>query len=203
MPVLHKYTEKKGYYVLTSIKGNIITYQLTSEAQNKLIDAGIQPDQTFRRALLLDLIRTGDAYTLGTGPGIIDSDKDIQQLQFDFADDPEPESMIPCCHVCSSAIDLHLVEIKSVISEASILCPKCRTKKSGMIDTSIPLSLVSRVLLNRLLKEKSMEKVDDSVIAYQKLLNTEFKSKWETLKTSKPTQERLFSKDGGKQKTLL
>ncbi len=203
MPVLHKYTGKKGSYILTSIKGNIITYQLTSEAQNKLIDAGIEPDQTFQRALLLDLISTGDAYTLGTGPGAIDPDKDIQQLQFDFADDPEPESMIPCCHVCSSAIDLHLVEIKSVISEASILCPKCRTKKSGMIDTSIPLSLASRALLNRLLREKAMEKLDDSVIAYQELLNTEFQSKWETLRKSKPAQKRLFEKDDDKQKTLL
>ena len=39
MPVLHKYTGKKCYYVLTSIMGNIITYELTEEVQSKLLAA--------------------------------------------------------------------------------------------------------------------------------------------------------------------
>ena len=131
MPVLHKYTGKSGYYVLTSIQGSIITFQLTSDGEGKLKDAGIQPDQTFARALLLDLIRSGDAYTYGTGPGTIYPERDILQLRFDFVDDPEPESMFPSCHDCSSLNDLHLVEIKGDVSQVSILCPKCRSEKRG------------------------------------------------------------------------
>ncbi len=111
--------------------------------------------------------------------------------------------MFPSCHDCSSLDDLHLVEIKGVESQASILCPKCRSHKSGTIDTSVPLFLVSRGLLNRLLNKKYIEKLDDSVITYQELLNAEFESKWEALMKSKSSQQRLFEKNDGKQKTLF
>lgn len=204
MPVLHKYTGKSGYYVLTSIQGNIITFQITNEGQERLKDAGIQPDQTFARALLLDLIRSGDAFTHGTGPGTIDSERDNLQLQFDFVDDPEPESMFPSCQNCSSLNDLHLVEIKKQgISLASIMCPKCRSEQSASIDTSVPLSLVSRGFLKRLFSKKAIEEVDDSVLSYQKLLDAEFENKWEELMKPKSTQERLFEKEDGKQSKLF
>lgn len=203
MPVLHKYMDRKGLYVLTSIKGSIITFQLTSDAEEKLRKVGIKPDQTFGRALLLDLIRSGSAYTHGTGPGTIDLDDNNLQLRFDFPDDPEPESMFPSCHDCSLFDDLHLVEIRGVESQASILCPKCRSQKSGSIDTSVPLFFVSRSLLNRLLNKKNIKKLDDSVIAYQELLNAEFESKWEALRKSKSNQQPLFEKNAGKQKTLF
>ena len=203
MPVLHKYIGKSGYYVLTSIKGSIITFQLTSDGQKKLIESGIEPDQRFGRALLLDLIRSANAYTQGTGPSTIDSEKNKLQLQFDFPDDPEPESMFPSCYDCSSLNDLHLVEIKDIESQASILCPTCRSKKSDTIDTSVPLFLVSRGILNRLLNEKGIKKVDDSVLTYQDLLDAEFESKWEALMKSKSSQQRLFEKNHGKQTTLF
>jgi len=203
MPVLHKYTDRKGHYVLTSIKGNIITFQLTSEGGAKLIDAGVENFQTFGRALLLDLIRSGDAYTQGSGPGKIAIDYEDRQMEFDFKDDPDPETMFPSCHDCSSLDDLHLVEIKGVESQGSILCPTCRSNRSGTIDTSVPLFLVSRGLLNRLLNKKNIEKLDDSVITYQELLNAEFESKWETLTKFKSSQQRLFDKDQGKQSKLF
>lgn len=203
MPVLHKYTDRKGYYILTSIKGNIITFQLTKEGESKLIDANVENSQTFGRAILLDLVRTGNAYTQGSGPRKINTDYDERQMEFDFKDDPDPETMFPSCHGCSSLNDLHLVEIKGVESQGSILCEECRTKKSGAIDTSIPLFLVSRSLLKRLLNEKSIEKLDDSVITYQQLLNAEFESKWETFLKSKSSQQRLFEKDHGNQSELF
>ncbi len=203
MPVLHKYTDRKGYYILTSIKGNIITFQLTREGEAKLIDAGVEKSQTFGRALLLDLIRSGDAYTQGSGPGKIDTDYDERQMEFDFKDDPDPETMFPSCHDCSSLNDLHLVEVRGIESQGSILCEECRTKKSGAIDTSIPLFLVSRGLLNRLLDKKKIKKMDDSILAYRNLLNAEFESKWEVLRKSKSNQQRLFEKDDGKQSKLF
>ena len=203
MPVLHEYTDKNGYYVLTSIEGNIITFQLTPEGQAKLNKAGIEPDKTFGRALLLDLIRSGDAFTGGSGPGTIDSERDKLQVQLDLFDDPEPETMFPACHACSSLNDLNLVEIKGDGSQASILCPRCRMEKAGIIDTSVPLFLVSRGALTRLLNKKSIKKVDNSVSAYKELLDAEFESKWETQVKSKSIQQRLFKEDSGKQKDLF
>ena len=194
MPVLHKYTDRKGYYILTSIKGNIITFQLTKEGEAKLIDANVENSQTFGRAILLDLVRTGNAYTQGSGPGKINTDYDDRQMEFDFKNDPDPETMFPSCHGCSSLNDLHLVEIRGIESQGSILCEKCRTKKSGVIDTSIPLFLVSRGLLNSLVTKKNIKKVDESVVAYQKLLEDKFESVWEALKKTKPIQQTMFEK---------
>jgi len=205
MPVLHKYKDRNNYYILTAIKGNIITFQLAGDGYTKLIDAGIKPDEPFGRALLLDLVRSGDAYTQGTGPGIIDSDHDHRQLQFDFPEDPEPESMIPSCSNCSSLDDLHLVEIitKDAESRVSILCPKCRYDEAKKTDTSVPLFLVSRGLLKRLLEKKAINKLDDSVRSYNELLDIEFDKKWEAVSRSKLTQGNLFEMDQGDQKSLF
>jgi len=203
MPVLHKYMDQKGHYILTSIKERIITFQLTKEGEARLIDSGVETSQTFGRALLLDLIRSGDAFTQGTGPGMIDIENDKRQLEFDFSDDPDPESMFPYCQDCSSLNDLHFVEIKGAKTQGSILCPNCRSKKSAAIDVSIPLFLLSRSLLNRLFSQKKFDKLDDSVIAYQELLNIEFESKWEAFIKSKSSQQRLFEKDDEKQSKLF
>src|ERR1035441_7480352 len=67
MPRLHKYRDRNACYVLTAIGGNVITYQLTPEGEKKLAAAGIVNGSRFNRAILLDLYRTGDAFTHGSG----------------------------------------------------------------------------------------------------------------------------------------
>ncbi len=67
MPILHKYSKRNMYYVFTEIRGKIIAFQLTGDGERKLKSAGIFPGKTFGRALLLDLYRSGDAYTYGKG----------------------------------------------------------------------------------------------------------------------------------------
>jgi len=52
---------------------------------------------------------------------------------------------------------------------------------SPTINTSIPLSLINRGLLNRVLAMNNIQKTDDSLTAYQKLLDTEFASRWEEI----------------------
>ena len=206
MPVLHKYKEKDEHYILTSIKGNIVTFQLTAEGQKKLLSAGILPGKTFVRSLLLDLYRSGDAYTHGTGPGKGMVKVDPRQMELDFSHDPEPESMFPSCAGCSSMGDLHLVEeIKGEEHRAIILCADCRSSKSEKIDTSIPLPLVTRGTLNRLLEMKNIGKIDSSVSAYQELLNAEFQSKWDALAKRKKSgkQEGLFDKADERQGKLM
>ena len=181
------------YYVFTEIKGKVIAFQLTSDGERKLKSAGIFPGKTFGRALLLDLYRSGDAFTYGRALDRIEKDIEPHQLEFDFAKDPEPESLFPLCAVCSSPDDLHLVEIKGTNHYASLLCADCRTGQRPSIDTSIPLSLMTRATLKQLLEMKHIDKKDSSVSNYQTLLNAEFKSRWDALKTRKKSkQEKLF-----------
>ena len=81
MPRLHQYKARDNCYLLTSIKGAVITFQLTMQGERRLREAGVIPDQSFPRALLLDLCRTGDAFTGGSGVSepITES---INQLEF-------------------------------------------------------------------------------------------------------------------------
>jgi hypothetical protein len=198
MPVLHKYKDKENYFVLTSISGKVVTFQLTSEGMRRLKEAGIVLDQTFERALLLDLYRSGEAFTgskssESRGPAV-----EVLQLEFDFTDDPEPESMFPACALCAATDDLHLVEIKNRGNRASILCPQCRIERSAFIDSSLPLPLVSRGILSRFLAMKGIKEVDDTVAGYRKLLEAEFDNKWKVLMLHRPVQESLWDLDGQK-----
>ena len=190
MPVLHRYRKRNIYYVFTEIKGKVITFQLTGEGERKLRSAHILPGKTFGRALLLELYRSGDAFTSGKGLDRIEQEIEPRQLEFDFSKDPEPDSLFPLCGLCSSPEDLHLVEVRDVKHYASILCPDCRTQKKGSIDTSIPLPLVTPSVLGRFLEMKHIDKQDPSVENFRALLNAEFKGEPETPKKRKRTEQR-------------
>lgn len=207
MPVLHRYKERHEHYVLTSINRAIITFQLTKEGEKKLRSAGVTAGQPFGRALLLDLYRSGDAYTHGSDPGKVVLKVDPRQMVFDFSNDPEPESLFPSCAVCTSPFDLHLVEIKNGDYFASILCPNCRKGKDFEIDSSIPLPLVTRSTFHRFLEIKGIEKRDPSVLSYQELLNAEFQTKWDAIakraKRKSIRQGNLFDSKEDKQSRLM
>jgi len=197
MPVLHKYKDREKYYVLTSISGKVVTFQLTADGHGKLLKSGITNEERFGRALLFDLYRTGDAFTHGAGPGKLEG-TDKRQLALDFADDPEPESIFPSCSVCSSMNDLHFVEVNDKEHFAGIYCSECRKLRSATINTSVPLPLISRGLLNRVLAMNNIQKTDDSLTAYQKLLDTEFTNRWEEIAKTKASeqakkQDQLFN----------
>ncbi|GBE41289.1 MAG TPA: hypothetical protein ENG95_04475 [Nitrospirae bacterium] len=202
MPILHKYKDREKYYVLTSISGSIVTFQLTDEGHQKLSKAGIKKEDRFKRALLFDLYRTGEAFTHGTGPGKIE-DTNKLQLSLDFPDDPEPESIFPSCSVCSSIDDLHFVEVHDKEHFASIYCSECRKIRSATVNTSIPLPLLNRSLLYRVLTMNNIDKLDDSVKTYQEQLDTEFSSKWEEIaKTKQSRQDTLFESEDDQGKLL-
>jgi hypothetical protein len=196
MPVLHRQRKGNVYYVFTEIQGKIIAFKLTHDGERKLKSAGILPGKVFGRAMLLDLYRTGDAFTSGRSMEFGQERIEPRQLQFDFINDPEPESLFPLCSICSSPDDLHLVEMKDHGHYASLLCNDCRLSRQNSIDTSIPLAFVTRTVLRRLLEMKQIEKKDSSVSNYQVLLEAEFKDKWETLKKRKRgKQVGLFEAD--------
>ena len=99
MPRLHKYRDRNACYVLTAIRGAVVTFQLTADGEKKLAAARIGPNEQFPRALLLDLYRTGDAFTGGSAAASLALDS-AGQLEMDFANDPDPETAFPACDVC-------------------------------------------------------------------------------------------------------
>jgi hypothetical protein len=203
MPILHKYQDGQAYYVRTKVRGAIITFQLTTEGVERLRSAGVAPGERFNRWLLLDLYRSGFAYTGGTGVTEAEFADKAPQGELDFSHDPEPEALFPVCSGCASLDDLHLVEMQVDQPYATILCAACRKQKADSIDASLPLPLVTRGILARFLEMKVIKTVDSAVSSYKALLDTEFSQKWEALARKKPLQEPLLGKDRGPQGSLL
>lgn len=203
MPILRKHRDGQAYYVRTKIGGDIITFQLTKEGLERLHSAGVAPGEQFNRWLLLDLYRSGDAYTGGTGITEADLTSRPIQEELDFSNDPEPETLFPSCAVCASLDDLHLVEVKAGEPHATILCAACQRQKLDSIDTSVALPLVTRGILTRFLEMKNIENVESAVRSYKDLLDAEFSQKWEALIRKKPLQESLLDKGSEPQGSLL
>ena len=192
MPRLHKYRNRNACYVLTAIRGAVVTYQLTPEGEKKLTAAGIACGQQFHRALLLDLYRTGDVYTGGGG---VDDPALATQIELDFTNDPDPETAFPACDDCRSVNDLHLTIAGPANNLAAKLqCATCRAKPSGALDTSIPVALLSRLLLARLFEMKPVAQKGKNVTQFEELLRAEFESKWEALRKQRGmSQASLFN----------
>jgi hypothetical protein len=202
MPILHRYRDSQACYVRTKIKAVTITFQITAEGLERLLSAGVTPGQQFSRWLLLDLYRSGDAYTGGSGIAEGEPSQGFIQEELDFCNDPEPESLFPLCSGCGSLDDLHLAEVKTDKPYATILCARCRQDGRYLIDACVPLPLVTRNVLSRFLKLKGIDKIDATLHTYKISLDTEFSHKWEDLARKKPTQESLLP-NGGPQGSLL
>ncbi len=192
MPRLHKYVSRDAHYVLTSIDGQVNTFQLTPAGERKLAAAGILPGHQFERAILLDLYRTGDAFSRG---GEFPEAVLANQLEMDLASDPHPESAFPTCDDCRSVADLHLALIGSASTFAArLLCPTCRTTPANLADTSVPVSLLTRPVLSRLFEMKSVGTKANNVLRYEALLEAAFALRWDAVRNQRhKTQAALFS----------
>ena len=193
MPRLHKYRDRDASYVLTAIRGAVVTFQLTTDGEKKLAAARIGPGEKFPRALLLDLYRRGDAFTGGSGPASLALDS-AGQLEMDFANDPDPETAFPACDVCRSVNDLYLtIGGNPDDLVAQLQCATCRALPTARPDTSIPLALLSRPVLSRLFQIKSVAAKAPNVKQFEELLRAEFESKWAALRKQRGTsQTSLF-----------
>jgi hypothetical protein len=190
MPRLLKYESRDGYYAVTSIDGSVVTYQLTPAGEQKLLNAGIRAGHAFDRALLLDLYRTGEAYAPGVEfPEAVWAN----QLEMDLAGDPSPESAFPVCDCCRSPRDLNLIVLGTGSPWTMRLhCPDCR-RAMPMPDTNVPLALVDRTWLGRLLALRATPDKSENVRRYEALLDAEFASRWEAVrKQRQPSQAQLF-----------
>lgn len=207
MPIIHRHQKKDGYFVRTTIQGNIITFQLTDEGVKNLLSSGIEDGDRFRRRLLYKLILSGDAYTHGTGPGKI-GPLGKYQMELDFANDPEPETLFPKCSLCRSMEDLHLVEIQDGSKhKTGLYCIQCRKKNPTRIDTSIPLPFVTRGVYEKLSEMKKMGDMDKAVTNLKTLLDKAFQAKWDELFKNQihkraSRQQSLFV-DNDNQKKLI
>ena len=193
MPRLHQYRNRNACYVLTSIHGKVVTFQLTAEGERKLSAVDVTPGNKFPRALLLDLYRTGDAFTGGTGVGE-PIQQPLNQIELDFPQDSDPETAFPGCEDCGSVDDLHLSLVREQGALAAKLqCPHCRDVTSHTLDTCVPLRLLPLASLGRLFEIKDVARKHDSVNRLETLLRTEFESKWEELrKLRSASQQSLF-----------
>jgi hypothetical protein len=182
MPRLQKYRDRNACYVLTAIRGAVVTFQLTPEGEKKLTASGIACGQKFPRALLLDLYRTGDAYTGGSGAANLALDS-AGQLEMDFANDPDPETAFPACDVCKSVNDLHLtITGKPEDLIAQLQCATCRASPGARSDTSVPVGLLSRPVLSRLFQLKPVAAKNSNVKQFEELVHAEFATKWEAMR---------------------
>ena len=193
MPRLHTYRNRSGSYILTCIRSAVVTFQLTPDGERKLAAAGIVNGSQFNRAILLDLYRTCDAFTRGTGV----DDPNLAaacQIEMDFTNDPDPETAFPACDVCNSVNDLHLTLTGSAEDlVAQLQCAACRAIPAATPDTSIPAALLSRPILSRLFQMKLVAGKGKNVKQFEELLRTEFESKWEALRQRRGVpQESLF-----------
>ena len=195
MPKLFEYVDRSGFYIVTSIGNNIVTYQLTPEGIERFRQMGTKHGEPFSIDVLLGLIGSGHAYTGRSGPGIptIKGQGIQPELPFNTPAEKRQESMIPVCADCSSPADLHFVELLGEKRRATLLCFACREKQMLSIDTSIPLPFVTKSLLNRTLAMKGISERDDSVKNYQKLLDMKFEEKWKKVaETKRRSQKKLF-----------
>lgn len=193
MPVLHKYKARNEYYILTQLNGAIVTYQVTPDGCIFLEKQGVAEGSQFGRSLLLQLCRSGDAYTRASAP-----DLDLSgwiQTSLDFSDDPVPETSMPVCACCGSPYGLHLVSVNEEGKEPflSIRCADCCVSRRLEHGICIPAPVLSRPFLKRLIGLSGVEILDESASSYAGLLEKNFMEQLYKRKTTrKHVQDSLF-----------
>jgi hypothetical protein len=205
MPVLHAYRKKKGYYILAGVQGRIVTYRLSSDGACLLKDNSITDGVKLSWAMLLELIRKGDAYTSNAG----EADEDLSgwtQLGLLFniqENEPTATDLVPLC-ACGSLEGLHIVELAQM-KTASLLCNECRTSRRDQIDASVPIYMINTPPTLDHMLERSKLTPDESVTAYRELLNSSLAAKWNCRirPKGKTVQTGLFGEPEKEQQGLL
>ena len=205
MPVLHTYRSKEGNYILAGVNGRIVTYRLSQEGARSLQENSITDGEKFSWAMLLELIRQGDAYTSNAA----EQDEDLSGwtqlgLLFNIQDnEPSAADPVPLC-ACGSMKELHIAELAE-LKTASLLCGDCRRARRDQIDASVPIYMINTPSALDHLLERSKLAPNDSVKAYRKLLNTNLADKWKSRirPNGKTVQTGLFGVPEKEQQTLL
>jgi hypothetical protein len=187
MPVLHKYKDDSGYFIKANIKGSIVTFQLTESGYSRLIATGVDDNGKFLLQLLVDLVRSGEAYTGGTGTTPA---RNQSQLEFDFKPAPEVESLFPRCSRCASFDDLRLVLLDP---SAEILCEQCVLKHTaGMILANIPIPILTSGSLDILIAQGKIGSDNECVKLLKEWFSAEMSRFWEEYSIQKKNRQTSF-----------
>ena len=99
MPIVHRYVDGRGHYIKSSIKGSIVTYQVTAQGENYLRrnNQGNHSDISPRQ--LQYMIKRCMVYTGGAGPGTIGPAGKIYQQPKDGI-----QEILDSCGCCSALV---------------------------------------------------------------------------------------------------
>lgn len=187
MPVLYPYKNGQGVYAKARIQNAIVTFQISDKGEAALAAAGVLRGENFPQALLLDLIRSGDAYTRAGAGG---PELDDSQLELDFPKAEDLYEHLPKCEETGSALDLHLVvvEIDGAI-RARTLSPESRhiLRKSTLL--SLPIPIITLSLLTHLESLGKLPTGSESVGRLRAWLRADRAKEWETLRNRKPARQ--------------
>ena len=149
MPVLKSYSSSSGYYILASVRGSVITFQLNDNGFKRLADVGVGVGDRFGLKLLADLTRQGDAFTRKNGTSYHEAEQ--FEFTFDITESKESEDLFPVCALTGEFADLHLVAHRDGEDiRAILLAPVGMAQFEVKIQLSVPLSILTSPVLDSL-----------------------------------------------------
>ncbi len=200
MPVLKSYKNTEGHYILASVRGSVITFQLKDRGYDRLMQIGIGDGDSFHLGLLADLTRQGDAYTGGRGVAY----HEAEQFLFDFTESEESKDLFPACKVTGRFDDLHLVAYKDREQlSAQLLAPEAISSLAGSIHLSVPITILNLGALGWLESSGHVPQGCDAVQSLRDWFRKEASTEWEQIKKSRTVgRQQTLSLDDSAQLKL-
>jgi hypothetical protein len=184
MPVLKSYKNSEGHYILASVRGSMITFQLTDRGYDRLLQIGIGDGARFHLGLLADLTREGDAYTGGRGVGYHEAEQ--FEFTFDTAESKESEDLFPACKVTGRFDDLHLVALKDGEQlSAQLLALEAISSLPGSIHLSVPITILNLGTLDWLESSGHVPQGSEVIQVLKDWFHKEASAEWERLRKSR------------------
>lgn len=186
MPVLKSYADGSGNYIHASVRGAVITFQITQRGLEKLSLAGVQPGSRFTLQLLAGLSRTGDAYT---HRGSVEF-HEAEQFEFDFNESEQSKAFFPACAVTGSFDGLHLVVHESAGEiRVELLAAGPRSSLGGRVRQSVPLILLSPSALTSLEAAGELPPSSEAVATLRRWYAHDASAEWERLRRQRQTRQ--------------
>lgn len=186
MPVLKSYASASGYYILASVRGAVITFQLNDNGFKRLADVGVGVGDRFGLKLLADLTRQGDAFTRRSGTTYYEAEQ--FEFTFDTTESKESEELFPACALTGQFADLHLVTHRAGDDiTAVLLAPEGMARFDEKIQLSIPLSILTLPTIDALEDSGHLPHDSPAIESLKQWFRKEASAEWERLRKSRNT----------------
>lgn len=192
MPVLKSYANSSGHYIHASVRGSVVTFQLTERGFARLSAVGVGLGERFNLTLLADLTREGDAFTRRRSPGY----HEAEQFELDFKESTESEVLFPACSVTGRFDDLNLV-VLSVAGElrVQLLVSEERDRVAGTVHLSVPLAILSPTVLDQLESTEHLPLGCPVVQELRQWFRQDASAEWDRLKRSRNIRQVALNFD--------